>query len=58
VTVTVEKKQFTLCSLIPEKIEQAPLDHVFNEGEEISFAAFGNRQAGFFSFAPSLLFDP
>lgn len=58
VTVTVEEKQFVLCSLIPDKIEQNPLDHVFNEGENISFSAYGNWYACPFSTWPFFPLTP
>ncbi|KAG0260103.1 peptidylprolyl isomerase fpr4 [Mortierella polycephala] len=41
VRVTVDKKTFVLCSLIPGKVEQQTLDLVFTEGEEITFSVSG-----------------
>ncbi|KAJ1678719.1 peptidylprolyl isomerase fpr3, partial [Spiromyces aspiralis] len=43
VKVTVDKKTFTICSLIPEKIEQQILDLTFTEGEEVTFEVVGKN---------------
>lgn len=34
--------RFVLCSLVPGKLEQQPLDITFSEGEEISFSILGS----------------
>jgi len=41
-TLTVDKQQYVLCSLTPSKIEQASLDHIFTEGESVTFSVLGN----------------
>ncbi|KAJ2782085.1 peptidylprolyl isomerase fpr3 [Coemansia interrupta] len=43
VLVTVDGKQFTLCSLTPASIEQQTLDITFTEGEEITFETQGDN---------------
>ncbi|KAI8142812.1 hypothetical protein BJV82DRAFT_614384 [Fennellomyces sp. T-0311] len=41
--VKVDKNDFVLCSLTPEKTEQQPLDITFVEGEEVTFTAKGSN---------------
>ncbi|KAJ1919730.1 peptidylprolyl isomerase fpr3 [Mycoemilia scoparia] len=41
--VTVDKKSFVICALIPEKIEQQIVDLTFTEGEEVTFEIVGNN---------------
>ncbi|KAG2199381.1 hypothetical protein INT47_001563 [Mucor saturninus] len=43
VTVVVDKKEYVLCTLIANKIEQQALDITFVEGEEITFAVKGDN---------------
>ncbi|CAO3692705.1 unnamed protein product [Rhizopus stolonifer] len=43
VSVLVEKKDFVLCTLVPNKIEQQPLDITFVEGEEVTFSTKGQN---------------
>ncbi|OBZ82910.1 hypothetical protein A0J61_09042, partial [Choanephora cucurbitarum] len=43
VTVVVDNKEYVLCTLIPNKIEQQSLDHTFVEGEEVTFAVKGEN---------------
>ncbi|KAG1591459.1 hypothetical protein G6F48_003282 [Rhizopus delemar] len=43
VSVLIDKKEFVLCTLVPNKIEQQPLDITFVEGEEITFSAKGRN---------------
>ncbi|KAJ2161183.1 peptidylprolyl isomerase fpr3 [Coemansia sp. RSA 552] len=44
VLLTVDDKDFVLCSLTPGKIEQQMLDIVLTEGEEITFETNGNNE--------------
>ncbi|KAG2174663.1 hypothetical protein INT44_006927 [Umbelopsis vinacea] len=43
VKVVVDDKEFVLCSLSPDKHEQQTLDHIFVEGEEVTFMATGKN---------------
>ncbi|KAI8349680.1 hypothetical protein BD560DRAFT_410160 [Blakeslea trispora] len=43
VAVVVDNKEYVLCTLIPNKIEQQSLDHTFVEGEEVTFAVKGDN---------------
>ncbi|OMJ15974.1 FK506-binding protein 4 [Smittium culicis] len=42
--VSVDDKKFVLCSLIPEKIEQAKIDLVISEGEQVTFESTGDNE--------------
>ncbi|KAL1928122.1 hypothetical protein VTP01DRAFT_3038 [Rhizomucor pusillus] len=41
VYVSVNEKQFALCTLVPDKVEQQLLDLILSEGEEIMFTSNG-----------------
>ncbi|CEG78303.1 Putative FK506-binding protein 4 [Rhizopus microsporus] len=43
VSVLIDNKEFVLCTLVPNKIEQQPLDITFVEGEEVTFSAKGSN---------------
>ncbi|GAA5800689.1 hypothetical protein HPULCUR_006125 [Helicostylum pulchrum] len=42
-TVIVREKEFVLCTLIPNKTEEHPLDITFVGGEEVTFAVKGEN---------------
>ncbi|KAJ1991027.1 peptidylprolyl isomerase fpr3 [Dimargaris cristalligena] len=43
VKVTVDDKSFVLCSLLPGKLEQQPLNITFTEGEQVTFFLNGSN---------------